>query len=519
MSSAWYYQRDGRQFGPVSAAELRRLAHDGQLGPHDRVRRTDSDRWYECRKVDGLFDPLDTPTKTNVTNVPQVQSSPAVLAQASGISGRTVVAAVAVTAVVVGVVIGALTWLFTTEHKAATLTISPATSPLDIKTSVVANETSTEPTRVPDTPTISEIRPRTPSELFQDVSQAVVRVVSLDGDGKPISQGSGFFVSTDGLVVTNFHVIEGAAAVRTQLYNNTYLEVTSVAAVSESDDIALLSTGAKGVPSLKLRDEGLPDTGTKVFAIGTPKGLANSLSDGLISGVREIAPGNQVLQTTTPISPGSSGGPLLDDQGTVVGVTTFYIGGGQNLNFAVPSATVARIWKAASSPQPLETVTGFEPKSRPKSFLQDRLERDLPFQARVAFTISADETIRPLVESYFLRELRKYGDIVITSDEPLFSISVVVLPQESVYGKEIFAYYLSCVIFHHQQTAEDDRVSRGSAGSVESHVLMLRGKNVLEEGVRELIAEFNSEQLEVYRRVYDGLLLEKQRLQRQNGHR
>src|SRR5690606_34511851 len=122
-----------------------------------------------------------------------------------------------------GVGIGALTWLFTTDHTPATLTISPATSPLDIKTSVVANETSTEPTRVPDTPTISEIRPRTPSELFQDVSQAVVRVVSLDGDGKPISQGSGFFVSTDGLVVTNFHVIEGAAAVRTQLYNNTYL--------------------------------------------------------------------------------------------------------------------------------------------------------------------------------------------------------------------------------------------------------------------------------------------------------
>ena len=91
---------------------------------------------------------------------------------------------------------------------------------------------------------------------------------------------------------------------------------------------------------LKLATAALPPVGTKVFAIGNPLGFANTMSDGLISGIREIDH-VEMIQISAPISPGSSGGPLLADNGKVVGVTTSGIKGGQNLNFAIPASRVA----------------------------------------------------------------------------------------------------------------------------------------------------------------------------------
>jgi S1-C subfamily serine protease len=128
------------------------------------------------------------------------------------------------------------------------------------------------------------------------------------------------------------------------------LPVLGAVALNEEADIAILKAASPiRVEPLELAEDGLPAVGGKVYAIGTPapKGpplgfLANTLSDGLVSGHRERG-GMKVIQTTAAISDGSSGGPLLAADGRVVGVTTWSITGGENLNFAVPASYIAML--------------------------------------------------------------------------------------------------------------------------------------------------------------------------------
>jgi S1-C subfamily serine protease len=180
-------------------------------------------------------------------------------------------------------------------------------------------------------------------EIYARKSPSVVQVVARDEHDRVIKRGSGFLVSTKGLIATNHHVVEGAHTACVILVDEAELPVMGVAAFDEDADIAIIKV-ANGltVRPLELSSGNLPAVGVKVYAIGNPLGLANSFSDGLVSGHREI---DHVtwIQTTTPISPGSSGGPLLCTDGQVVGVTTFKFRDGENLNFAVSSTHVAKM--------------------------------------------------------------------------------------------------------------------------------------------------------------------------------
>ena len=172
-----------------------------------------------------------------------------------------------------------------------------------------------------------------PEQLFAKVSPAVVRVVVQDKDFQDIGQGSGVILSSDGLIVTNAHVIEDANFARVVLNNNFTLFVDGIAAIDEDNDLALLKVNANGLSEATLAGEDLPNIGAKVYAIGNPKGLTNTFSEGIVSAIRGDM--GSRIQTTAPISPGSSGGPLLGSDGKVIGVTTSFLKGGQNLNFAV----------------------------------------------------------------------------------------------------------------------------------------------------------------------------------------
>ena len=188
----------------------------------------------------------------------------------------------------------------------------------------------------------------TPDELFAKASPSVVQVEVRDGDMKPVGQGSGFFVSADGLLVTNHHVIANASFASVRTASGTML-VEGVAASDPGADLALLKVSVKSVPFLKVAEGAAPPVGTRVFAIGNPEGLTNTLSEGLVSGFRtfpgrtEKSPERAFIQTTAAISHGSSGGALLAGNGVVVGVTTAGIDEGQNLNFAVPADAVRRL--------------------------------------------------------------------------------------------------------------------------------------------------------------------------------
>ena len=175
-----------------------------------------------------------------------------------------------------------------------------------------------EPKKTPATKPITKPLPLSPEQIFAKASPSVVYIVVRDKNFKPIGLGSGFFIDSKGLIVTNHHVIKGAEFATALLSNKSTLFVDGVTAVDADADLAILQVSGKDFPSLKAADT-LPKVGSAVYAIGNPRGLENTFSGGMVSGHREFKEGVKVIQTTTPISPGSSGGPLLNAKGEVVG--------------------------------------------------------------------------------------------------------------------------------------------------------------------------------------------------------
>jgi S1-C subfamily serine protease/cytochrome c-type biogenesis protein CcmH/NrfG len=188
--------------------------------------------------------------------------------------------------------------------------------------------------------------------IFRRTSPAVVQVVVQDRQGRTIGSGSGFLVSKKGLIATNYHVIEKAHTADVFLADQRKLSVVGAAAFDQEADLAIIKVaGQIGAQPLELAGDDLPPVGAKVYAIGSPLGdFANTLSDGLVSGHRETGTIPHfprmpaMIQTTAPISHGSSGGPLLRSDGKVVGLMTLtFSSEGENLNFAVPASHVARL--------------------------------------------------------------------------------------------------------------------------------------------------------------------------------
>lgn len=160
------------------------------------------------------------------------------------------------------------------------------------------------------------------------------------------SQGSGFAIGPD-LIVTNYHVVRGAQAGRVKLPADGRLFVVKSLVIANSRlDLAVLRVTGLKLRPLPLGDSNAIRPGDEIFVISAPRGLEGTVSTGTASLSKELK-GRRLLQFSAPISPGSSGGPLLNDQGQVVGVVTFLIKGGQNLNFAVPvSALLPMMAKA-----------------------------------------------------------------------------------------------------------------------------------------------------------------------------
>jgi hypothetical protein len=191
--------------------------------------------------------------------------------------------------------------------------------------------------------------------LFKKASPAVVRVELYGRDSRLAKLGSGFVVSEDGLIATNFHVIRGARSARVRFQDGASFSVEGVVGVDQEADLALLQIRGRRFPLLTLTDE-LPPVGRKVYAIGSPKGLTNTLSDGMVSGHRS-AKGLTFIQTNAAVSPGSSGGPLLLEGGRVAGITTaiLFFKEGQNLNIAVPASQLRLLMQRRSDLEPIDS--------------------------------------------------------------------------------------------------------------------------------------------------------------------
>jgi hypothetical protein len=172
--------------------------------------------------------------------------------------------------------------------------------------------------------------------IAKGANGAIVTIITADND-KPIAQGTGFLVSADGVIVTNYHLIETGNVAIVKFPDDTAFPVDGVLAADKVRDLAIIKIHGKTFRTLALGDSDDIQVGEEVVAIGNPLSLESTVSNGIISGVRTSKEqGGKFLQTTAPISPGSSGGPLFNMRGEVVGINTMYLEGGENLNFAIP---------------------------------------------------------------------------------------------------------------------------------------------------------------------------------------
>ncbi len=178
----------------------------------------------------------------------------------------------------------------------------------------------------------------TSGQVFDKVKDAVVVVRTIDAKGKMNAQGSGVLLSS-GRVATNCHVVEGGAFYQVGR-GNKFIPATLYAKDGDKDICLLDAKGIEGKP-VQLGKAVSLKVGDPVYAIGAPQGLELSLSDGIVAQLRGGPP--PLIQTTASISPGSSGGGLFDREGRLVGLTTLYLEGGQNLNFAMPVEWISEI--------------------------------------------------------------------------------------------------------------------------------------------------------------------------------
>lgn len=155
-------------------------------------------------------------------------------------------------------------------------------------------------------------------------------VVLLLAQGTTEKLGSGFFFEPD-LVATNFHVIKGASKIYLRIVGQKDFFKVEVVGLDKENDIAVLRVFGGTNKALSLGVNSKPAIGDVVYAVGNPEGLEGTFSNGIISSIRN----NGDIQITAPISPGSSGGPVLNQQGKVIGIATYSYVDGQNLNFAI----------------------------------------------------------------------------------------------------------------------------------------------------------------------------------------
>lgn len=201
-------------------------------------------------------------------------------------------------------------------------------------------------------------------ELYRQLSRSIFVVQTLDAGGKVVVTGSGVAVAPNE-VVTNRHVVEKGVGWRVKSGAHTWS--ATIVHIDSEHDLCGLKAELMAQP-VSIRSSSTLSVGERVYALGAPEGLELTLSEGLISGLREFE-GGLVVQTSAAISPGSSGGGLFDAKGQLIGITTFYLKEGQNLNFALPGD-----W--------IQSLLSRSPGSK------EQLESDSPtFQALVWFQL------------------------------------------------------------------------------------------------------------------------------------
>ena len=197
----------------------------------------------------------------------------------------------------------------------------------------------TYPENIPQPSYVGEFTTiQTPQQIAKKALASTVLIVMEDANGQPVSSGSGFFVGR-GMIATNLHVVEGVfnGYIKQVGMDKTY-RIKGIVAMNSQQDLAILRVSDIGAPILPLGNSDELEIGEPVYAVGNPKGyLEGTFTEGVVSGMREFQTDSKRIQMSAPVSEGSSGGPVLNSRGEVIGVAVSKLTEGQNLNFAIPS--------------------------------------------------------------------------------------------------------------------------------------------------------------------------------------
>ena len=188
------------------------------------------------------------------------------------------------------------------------------------------------------------------SHLVRNVQKAVVTIQTYNHDMQPIQIGTGFFITPDGVLITNFHVIENAYAAAVKTESGDKYWVDAVLAEDQAMDLIKLSVDIpkSKVHAIRIAGE-VPAVADRIFVVGSPLGLEQTVSEGIVSAIRRIPSLPPVFQISAPISRGSSGSPVMNMDGRVIGVVSFQSTAGQNINFAVSGKRIEELTDLAPS--------------------------------------------------------------------------------------------------------------------------------------------------------------------------
>ena len=254
--------------------------------------------------------------------------------------------------------------------------------------------------------TVSTTPAQTVPEIAEKALAATVYLEMQDSNGLPLGFGSGFFLKSN-LIATNYHVIAGAASGTAKLVGkSTTYKIEGFTATNKYNDLVLLKVSASDIKPLPLGNSDAIKIGETVYVAGNPKGLEGTFSDGIISS-RHGGHAKGRLQMTAPISPGSSGGPVLNRVGKVIGVSSMILKGGQNLNFAIPSLYLKTLLALSGTVKPLSQ--GNHSISAETYFARGNTKAALG--QYVAATSDYDKAIQLKpddADAYYNRELAKY---------------------------------------------------------------------------------------------------------------
>ena len=192
-------------------------------------------------------------------------------------------------------------------------------------------------------------------EIAMEAFKSTVLLVMEDANGQPLSLGSGFFVR-DGEIASNLHVVEGAASGYAKVIDQkAKYEIEGITALDPERDLVVLKVSGARASTLAFGNSDAVRVGETVYAVGNPQGLEGTFSQGIVSSIREIG-ADKILQITAPISPGSSGGPVLNERGQMIGIAVATFRGGQNLNFAIPSNYLTKLLGNSVTVRPLKQM-------------------------------------------------------------------------------------------------------------------------------------------------------------------